>query len=84
MSPVWSRDGRDLFYINGETIMVAEIRTDGVVNVGPSREIYTSERLSEDLFGNQTFDTLPDGRLLIALRAPSDVRTRIVLGWDPS
>ena len=45
--------------------------------------MFTNHRLDLDRFGNKTFDTAPDGRLLISMRDPDEVRTRIVLNWDP-
>ena len=83
MSPVWSRDGSELFFRVGDAILVAPIQRDGHLRVGEAVEIFRSKRLYRDDWGNTTFDSAPDGRLLISLHEPEDVRPRIVLNWNP-
>ena len=51
--------------------------------IGQPRGLFTSDRIYTDRFGNQTFDTAPDGSMVIPLTEPSDVRTRVVLNWQP-
>ena len=34
IEPVWSRDGRELFYLNGDAMMAVEIRTSPTLTVG--------------------------------------------------
>jgi len=82
-APVWSRDGGELFFRSGYTILAATVSAQGAIRVGPPREVFTSERLDIDSFGNRTFDTLPDGELMISLGEPDDIRARVVLNWKP-
>jgi len=53
------------------------------MQVGQPKEIFTSDRIHLDRFGNPTFDTAPDGSTVIPLVEPSQVRTRVVLNWQP-
>ena len=81
LSPVWSRDGRELFFRSGDSILAVSVNTDGALRVGEAREIFASDRLDLDLWGNQTFDSAPDGRLLVSVVEPDELKTRVVLGW---
>jgi Tol biopolymer transport system component len=61
IEPSWSRDGRELFFWQGDTLMAA--------GVGPSLEVETPIPLfSGPFFGagrSQAFDVAPDGRFLM-------------------
>jgi len=83
VAPVWSRDGGELFFRNGYTLLAAKVFTEGAIRVGPPREVFTSERLDIDSFGNRTFDTTPDGGLMLSLGEPDEIRVRVVLNWEP-
>ena len=80
-SPVWSRDGRQLFFLSRDTIMVADVSTEGAMRLGSVREVYTHERLDWDFWGNKSFDLLPHGGFLVSVNEPSEVRLRVVLAW---
>jgi serine/threonine-protein kinase len=83
ISPVWSRDGERLFFIRGESIHVVEVRAEGGVRIGQERRVVTQPGLDRDPWGNQTFDAMPDGGLLLSAEEPSDVVLRVVVNWDP-
>ena len=38
--PVWSRDGRELFYLNGDAMMAVEIRTSPTFTAGAPRMLF--------------------------------------------
>jgi hypothetical protein len=38
--PVWSRDGRELFYLNGDAMMAVEIRTSPTFAAGAPRMLF--------------------------------------------
>jgi serine/threonine-protein kinase len=61
IEPRWSRDGRELYFWQGDTLMAAR--------VGPSLEVETPIALfSGPFFGagrSQSFDVAPDGRFLM-------------------
>jgi hypothetical protein len=83
--PIWSRDGRELFYLHpsGRMMSVA-IRADAAsIDVGAPRILFTwtSERLSR-LRG---VDVAPDGRFLMALETSEGVSRvpALILNWPP-
>ena len=80
-SPAWSRDGKQLYFIRGNTILRVDVETSRGVRLGEEREVFTHERLSRDDWGNRVFDTLPDGGLLVSVQQESNVVLRVVLGF---
>ena len=80
-SPMWSRDGRELYFVRGNSIFGVEIRTGGGVRVGDERVVFTHDRLVQDDWGNRTFSTLPGGGLLVPVQRESEVVLRVVLGF---
>jgi len=79
LSPIWSRDGSELYYLLGNSILAVPIRTTEGVRVGESRVVFSHDRLERDDWGNRAFDTLPDGGLLVSVRVEADVVLRVVL-----
>ncbi len=80
-SPVWSRDGRELYFARGNSILGVEVRTEGGVRIGDERVVFSHDRLVQDDWGNRTFDTLPGGGLLVPVQRESEVVLRVVLGF---
>lgn len=76
--PIWSRDGRELFYRSGERMMAAAVtvgRDD--IEVAPPRVLFTSPSavgLSVE------FDVAADGRFLM-WRADRRDRLTLILNW---
>ena len=82
--PVWSRDGSELIYHQGDKILAARMTGSGTaLRISQPRQLFTSERIFDEGFGNPSFDTAPDGSLVVALSEPSEVRIRVVLNWTP-
>ena len=83
-APVWSQDGRQLFYREGEAIMVASTGGSGAsLRIGEPEEHFRAEGLFFDHFGNPSFDVAPDGSMILLLTEPSNVHTRVVLNFGP-
>ena len=80
--PVWSRDGRELFFRRD-----AEMLTAGVMARDGALEVETPTRLFErpfdlDLGGHlPNYDVASDGRFLMLRRAERPRAVRVVLGW---
>jgi serine/threonine-protein kinase len=76
-SPVWSRDGRELVFLQGTTKMMA-------VQILPGKELTPSRPslLFEARF-DFGYDVAPDGRFIVAQRDPQapPVPVHIVLNW---
>ena len=80
--PVWSRDGTELYYRHGDSIMSVPVSTDSGFRVGSPREVLVEPPLP-GAGGNPNYDVFPDGRFLVRHAAPgtSIDRVRLVLNW---
>ena len=93
-SPIWSRDGRELFYRNGDAVMAVQVMTG--LNFGLStptelfRGAYTTFSTTLDQFEPNPWDISSDGkRFLMIKKASRDQsaadaprpRINIVLNW---
>ena len=65
-SPVWSRNGRELFYRLGNRMMVVEVETEPTLRVSPPEELW-EERYFDGAFGTDVrqYHVAPDGRFLM-------------------
>jgi serine/threonine-protein kinase len=82
--PVWSRDGKELFYQEGNKLMAAE-----VAGIQPALQFTTPRVLFEGGFipwepnTPRTYDVAADGRFLMIEQTPSYLTQRfaVVLNW---
>jgi serine/threonine-protein kinase len=82
--PVWSRDGRALFYRAGDAIMAVDVQVKPTFSIGKARKLFEGpyER-SNALWAN--YDSSPDGQRLLMVRrerppAPAS-HINVVLNW---
>ena len=65
--PVWSPDGRELFYTSPAAMMVAQIETDPTFSSGTPEPLFSlsgrtgGEQMVGSLLGGRRFDLAPDG-----------------------
>ena len=77
--PVWSRDGRELFFRSGRQMIA--------VAIGPGAAVGTPRVLFEgdfytDPFGDQSYDVGPDGRfLMLQSEVTGSATVRIIANW---
>jgi serine/threonine-protein kinase len=69
--PVWSPDGRELFYRSGEWLIAVPIEVpdagSDVFNAGTQQALFAGTFKSEYVAGNQYYDVAPDGQRFIML-----------------
>ncbi len=63
-SPVWSRDGRELFFKNGDRMMAAELIAGAELKTAPPKVLFDLPDLLP------SYDVTPDGRFLMIERQP--------------
>jgi hypothetical protein len=67
VQPVWSRDGRELFYLSLDSrMMVAEVRETPAFSVAELRRLFDATGFVRDAF-HQSYDLTPDARSFIFL-----------------
>ena len=63
--PVWSRDGAELFYVAGNTLMVVGIGTAPVLSAGKPKPLFEGNYFPLDR--GTTYDVAPDGKSFVVV-----------------
>lgn len=82
--PVWSRDGRELFYRAGDDLMSVQVRTAGALLLGERKNLMDVSAFEPMYF--HEFDVSADGQRFLFIRADPESRpTRIdvIVNWFP-
>ncbi len=83
-SPIWSRDGSELFYTNASRLMAVSITRGPTLSVSAPRVLFEG-RFRGNLNTVTPFDISPDGRRFIRVQqAQHDravTRIEVVLNW---
>jgi serine/threonine-protein kinase len=73
--PCWSRDGRELFYREGDAMMAASVRTQPAFEVTERRRLFSGAFLAGG--GFREYDVAPDDRRFVMVRGGA--RTTVLL-----
>ncbi|MGB5816060.1 MAG: protein kinase [Thermoanaerobaculia bacterium] len=79
--PLWSQDGRELFYRDGNRMMAVNVTTSDRVSADEPRELFTGSYLATD--NKWDYDVAPDGRFIM-IKTPDEKKPReitVVLNW---
>ena len=84
MEPVWNRNGRELFYRNGNKMMAVEVTTQPAFSAGKPKVLFEGAYLpTPATFPN--YDVSPDGRRFLMLKAAGQeqaaTQINVVLNW---
>jgi Tol biopolymer transport system component len=79
-APIWSRDGREIFYRDDGAVMAVPVATTPTFKFG--RPVRLMEPTST--LGGATYDVSLDGKRFLFIKAPDrDIRSlKVVLNWD--
>jgi eukaryotic-like serine/threonine-protein kinase len=81
--PVWSRDGKELFYRNGLKILSARVVPDGTFRVEVPQALFEG---GFDPGSERAYDVAPDGRFVMIENEPNDNTASasivVVLNWQ--
>lgn len=88
---MFSRDGSQLFYFDGEGIVAAAVSYGPTIRVGPPQRVVESGKYLWNLFG-RTWDPDPAGERFLLIREPAGAdaapsteprpaRVEVVLNW---
>lgn len=80
--PVWSKDGRELFYRHGGAMMAAPVRTEGPFVSGEPVRLF-DDRYATEHKGRSNYDVGPDGRFLMVdvEKGSERLRLDVILNW---
>jgi hypothetical protein len=74
---VWSREGRELFYRQGNAVMAVQVQTTPTLIVGIPKRLFTGPYAGVD--GDRKFDVAPDGRRFLMIERIDDARRLIIV-----
>jgi serine/threonine-protein kinase len=93
-SPLWSRDGRELLYRNGDAVMAVSVKTASTFSIATPkilfRGTYVSNVFRDGNFDLATWDVSPDGKRFLMMKevvstakpaAEVPRRINIVVNW---
>ena len=78
--PVWSRDGRHLFYRANKRFMTAAVTTTPTFAVA-SRDVWFEDRFVTAAAPHANYDVSPDGKRLLVLEAAENEQLVVVHNW---
>jgi serine/threonine-protein kinase len=78
--PVWSRDGKRIFYRDGRYVIAASVSTDGGFSVTGRTELF-ADRYVFAQAPHADYDVLPDGTRLLMIRSEETPDYDVVYGW---
>lgn len=79
LEPIWSSDGRELYFRQGSKVMAARVSLGPPIDVSPPVELFDGP-YTLDLSGHQRWDVAPDGRFLMVENS-EDFQVVIVEGF---
>ena len=81
--PVWNRNGRELFYRNGDAMMVVDIASQPAFVAGNPRVLFEKQYVAGNT--NSVYDVSPDGQRFLMVKetpqAGSATQINVVLNW---
>jgi WD40 repeat protein len=85
-SPAWTKNGRELFFTNGNKMMVVDIQTQPTFSAGKPRLLFElSPFLQSGLSGKFDFDITPDGQRFLMVKLSDQelpaTQLTVVLNW---
>ncbi len=79
--PLWSRDGRELFYRQGQQMMAVAGKTESTFSASKPQLLFRGLYLFGE-FGNRNYDISPDGqRFLMISQEEAPDQIHVVLNW---
>jgi len=81
--PVWNRNGRELFYRNGNRMMAVDVMTQPTLSAGKARLLFEGQYRSTNL-SLPRYDVTPDGQLFLLAKQSERAtapQINIVLNW---
>ena len=84
--PIWSPDGKEIFYIEGSTLMAVPVSAEGSFAPGSPQRLFESDLLRGNPQGSRRYDVFPDGQRFVTFAPEEDEGTasrsiRVVENW---
>ncbi|MBI3048436.1 MAG: PD40 domain-containing protein [Acidobacteria bacterium] len=81
-SPLWSRDGRELFYRNGDRMMVVDVAAGAEPGLSRPRMLFEQRYAYGTTITTPNYDVRPDAQGFVMVREPAQTaRLNVVMNW---
>jgi serine/threonine-protein kinase len=83
-SPLWSPDGRELFYRNGDKVLAASVKTDPDFSIeGMPRTLFQGKYIQALPLEGTPWDINPDGKRFLMIKPSAEIprKINIVVNW---
>ena len=78
--PVWSHDGRELFYRNGDRLLAVPIETDPTFHPGQPKLLFRGDYTYGYLDWSFNYDVASDGRFVMVKEGPVP-KLQVIVNW---
>ena len=86
VEPVWARSGRELFYRNGDTMMVAAVQTKPTFDAAKPKLLFEKHYETSPQSFLANYDISPDGQRFLMIKAgeqeSAPTQLNVVLNWS--
>ncbi len=82
--PLWSKDGTELFYRQGDQVMVVDVGLGDNFSASKPRPLFAG-RFEVGVIGNPDYDVTSDGQKFLMVRrdeGSAPVELHVILNWD--
>jgi len=80
--PVWSPDGKELFYRSGSKMMVAAVQTEPSFSAGKPKVLFEGSYVyAQYAPGKQYYDISLDGQQFVMIKEAGQAQINVVLNW---
>ncbi len=82
--PRWAKSGKELFYVEGQTLMAVTVATSPAFTVGPAEALFTNGNLQQRLGPFVMYDASADGQRFLTIETRRDLEhpvIRVVQNW---
>jgi serine/threonine-protein kinase len=87
--PLWSPNGRELFYLSSDSVMAVSVQTEPSFSLGTPRALFRSTYVSNGPLGVALWDISPDGKRFLMMKelqsttsaGGAPLKINIVLNW---
>jgi serine/threonine-protein kinase len=89
-SPLWSPNGRELFYLSSDSVMAVSVETGPTFSLGTPKTLFRSTYVSSSPSSGPPWDISPDGKRFLMMKevvstakpaAEAPLKINIVLNW---
>jgi serine/threonine-protein kinase len=83
LEPLWSGDGRELFYRSGDKMMVTPIQTEPSFRAGTPQVLFEAPRMYRSGLW-RSYDVTPDGKRFLMIQNPEGTQESLQIVYIPN